>query len=1464
MKQKTFKRSGITLIESLIALTLISTIAVGGVKGYGEYQKYVAERAAAKDITTLLKAVDTRISIDGYSYNFWTSNEEAEGLSEVAPYVLETFVAKNNKVCGKANGWEPRLDSEKERAFIDCNFWQTKIPLNSNLKIETKEDSQGFIESFSIYLNPLVDGAGESSDYKERFEKITNVFKRLKSNDFANKNGINKYNLVDSSGKVLSNFECSTNKDDCLIKASWERAGAFQPLKTDGTNSMVSSNVSFIYDKINSDSIKTCLMWEEDLGGNWTGSQVECGIGLFSINGSPVPSTVHVNLDNSLNSNEKIVLDSLCNVYSRDAGDGIMISGESPCGQLLGANPKYTGAPSDPNKERIVIQLLDRQLANKMFISENLFSETIQNVEVINVGLNLYNELNDSEATLDTLNVSGEALMVETVKMLSDLQVGDKDTPITTNMFSVGVLNAFGDFLNIKENAVIANMRIDDPVREDDPYANPAAVRDINLEVLAAFSTPDEIVFEAENFIPNMNVKLGDSCASLDHNGVRTETNSELAGKITVDKDTGVILTCRRSWGNSNEFTWQSNYYGEIMAFDGSCPTGWNEIEDVHSRFLVGSGKYKEAFMQEMLYRVGDKGGEAFVGLTENQMAEHHHATPKFEHICDTCHRGVPKEDCPPPFTWYAYESRCVNSQGMSHTKDGSSVFSNDSERISTYVGGNKSHENRPNYAVVNYCMYGEGDKKTEGDDTLVPKDPEWVPYDSIYSGWLDDDFKKFYSCGTSTREYSPEENTYYSKRECKLDQYKEEYVREIDLNSGNIRETGEVRLEYRTIDETQIWKSQPFEYTEWIETGSLYDCTEETMYYDSAQDDYYMRKYCKIDLERTGTWYEIDIRFGDKRLIPESVLNPGETPDNKNPFKEYKTEIREVKRKVAAAGFDPDKIKPEDLEIVEGDYGTTSQFKIKIKLNKAFDEDVTYRVNTQDITTTSILSETENLVYDEYGNPFISIVDNQNGGRLMFDGGFPKYYNTYWNNATKFKDLQNQFIFMHNVIKWIGNTHKSRGKVLIYGDAIEGHSYSVNRGNSSDFNRSIPGVVSIAGFTPVIKDAAHSDFNGSKVYNRKVNLTLEEMNKYAAIVVMSSGGWDSFTNEAANNFTTYVNNGGGVYIITDHDYFQRTGNQILRKFGSEFYGVVNRHTGHSAYKLQTIWNTLSSSKYGKNHELWNGMVSSDYIHAGWSEGNVRLFTPVQDYVGSSQDLIFKAGETEKEISITINGDNLAEADETFKIVLSNPESGVVIGNNELIVTIIDDDSGVKTLSASCGADMKDISGTCLKVTNTAFNVELVENTNESEKMEGDIKIRHSETGDTIVELNLGGFKFKEVCEDKNYLDLIKENSKTVVEGVDYQKETEISNIRILSESKWKSSKTLKEEYVSKDSNCDLLKDYDYNISIEADVSNIEYSKVDTCDGIVKDGYCQITETYKAELRCLGDYHESAGYCFKN
>ena len=127
-----------------------------------------------------------------------------------------------------------------------------------------------------------------------------------------------------------------------------------------------------------------------------------------------------------------------------------LINGSSPCGQLQSAKPSHA-------KGRIVIQLVDRQFVNKMFVSENLFSESIENVDILNVALNLYNNLNNSEATLEDLNVSGEAVMKESVKMLKDLDVGEKTTSVTKDMLKISTLDSYGTLFRVKENAYISN-----------------------------------------------------------------------------------------------------------------------------------------------------------------------------------------------------------------------------------------------------------------------------------------------------------------------------------------------------------------------------------------------------------------------------------------------------------------------------------------------------------------------------------------------------------------------------------------------------------------------------------------------------------------------------------------------------------------------------------------------------------------------------------------------------------------------------------------------------------------------------------------------------------------------------------------------------------------------------------------------------------------------------------------------
>ncbi|MDY3557767.1 autotransporter-associated beta strand repeat-containing protein [Gemmata sp. JC673] len=73
------------------------------------------------------------------------------------------------------------------------------------------------------------------------------------------------------------------------------------------------------------------------------------------------------------------------------------------------------------------------------------------------------------------------------------------------------------------------------------------------------------------------------------------------------------------------------------------------------------------------------------------------------------------------------------------------------------------------------------------------------------------------------------------------------------------------------------------------------------------------------------------------------------------------------------------------------------------------------------------------------------------------------------------------------------------------------------------------------------------------------------------------------------------------------------------------------------------------------------------------------------DYVAASGTLTFAPGETSKTITVLVNGDTLAEANETFAVVLSNPVNATLFGLRG-IGTIINDDTATSTVvSVSSG-----------------------------------------------------------------------------------------------------------------------------------------------------------------------------------
>ncbi len=68
--------------------------------------------------------------------------------------------------------------------------------------------------------------------------------------------------------------------------------------------------------------------------------------------------------------------------------------------------------------------------------------------------------------------------------------------------------------------------------------------------------------------------------------------------------------------------------------------------------------------------------------------------------------------------------------------------------------------------------------------------------------------------------------------------------------------------------------------------------------------------------------------------------------------------------------------------------------------------------------------------------------------------------------------------------------------------------------------------------------------------------------------------------------------------------------------------------------------------------------------------------TAGSDFVAATGTITFAPNQTTQTITVLINGDNAAEADETFQVVLSNSQNAV-IADGKAIITILNNDSGI-------------------------------------------------------------------------------------------------------------------------------------------------------------------------------------------
>ena len=106
---------------------------------------------------------------------------------------------------------------------------------------------------------------------------------------------------------------------------------------------------------------------------------------------------------------------------------------------------------------------------------------------------------------------------------------------------------------------------------------------------------------------------------------------------------------------------------------------------------------------------------------------------------------------------------------------------------------------------------------------------------------------------------------------------------------------------------------------------------------------------------------------------------------------------------------------------------------------------------------------------------------------------------------------------------------------------------------------------------------------------------------------------------------------------------------------------VVNTE-GHSGTKTFVFEITLS-----------NASADTVSVHCATQNGSATVADG--DYVAASGTLTFSPGQTSKNLSVTVNGDAKAEADESFLVVLSNPTKAT-LGDAQGSGTITNDDTG--------------------------------------------------------------------------------------------------------------------------------------------------------------------------------------------
>lgn len=428
-------KKGFTLFESLLVVTLLGSVSIGVIMNQIDNNKQINKIRFLEEASSIIKAVDNRIAIDGYDPDLWGKlswNNEEDIVNNL---INGELTSRNISNC-TGGTWNPSMNSESDTKLIECGLWKERKKTGEKMSAQIRVDSSGFIQGFDLYIDFI-----DVNKFKENFQNIKYALNRLNTGKSQELSGIHMNHLVSQTTRNnIETYQCVSDPTNCGIKLSLERSGGNEYLRADGGNSMIGDHLSFIESK--GESPLKCIRWSNtirDGSGVWSMVDAEdCGIGIYEKTGQPV--MVETVTDTGTFKN--ILLDQNCHYYRWNGSNVVNTGTTKPCGMSNDGSEIYQVIPNISVETLNAETIYGSGVYTKSLIADTISGDTLEALDELKTDLigsyteNGVIEVSSNMSLKEALNIEKELYVAGDSSFSGELKlnkVNNEDMGCTTN-----------------------------------------------------------------------------------------------------------------------------------------------------------------------------------------------------------------------------------------------------------------------------------------------------------------------------------------------------------------------------------------------------------------------------------------------------------------------------------------------------------------------------------------------------------------------------------------------------------------------------------------------------------------------------------------------------------------------------------------------------------------------------------------------------------------------------------------------------------------------------------------------------------------------------------------------------------------------------------------------------------------------------------------------------------------------